>query len=200
MGSEIKIETGPDVYKPAEDSFLLLKHAVKLKGRILEIGCGTGIISLYCAEADPENKVEGVDINPDAVSLAKRNAKLNNIENVRFYESDLFSKVNGRYNWIIFNTPYLPTRKEDRISGEINKAFDGGNFGREVIERFIENSPKHLEKGGGILLVISSLSGKDEIVDKLENIGFKAKIMDEESLFFERIYVISALFNGFQTR
>jgi len=200
MGSEIRIETDPNVYTPAEDSFLLLKHAIKLRGRILEIGCGTGIVSLYCAEADSKNKVEGVDINPGAVSLAKRNAKLNRIKNARFYKSDLFSNVKGRYDWIIFNTPYLPTQADEKINGEINRAFDGGNFGREVTERFIDEATKHLESRGGILLVVSSLSGKNKIINKLESVGLEPKIIDEEPLFFERIYVISAFFNSFQTR
>jgi len=197
MDSEIRIDSAPDVYKPAEDSFLLLKHAVRLKGKILEIGCGTGIISIYCAAADPENTVGGVDINPAAVSLAQKNAKLNRIKNVKFYRSDLFSNVKGRYDWILFNTPYLPTKSDEKVEGQLNRAFDGGISGRELTEKFMMEAPEYLKNGGGILLVASSLSGKDELLAGLESNGLKAKIMDEEALFFERIYVIRAFFNSF---
>lgn len=200
MGAEIQIETDSEVYRPAEDSFLFIKHAAKLKGRILEVGCGTGIVSLYCAASDSENTVEGVDINPAAVSLAQRNAELNRIKNVKFYESDLFSNVKGKYDWIIFNPPYLPTSQNEKIKGELNNAFDGGQKGREIMEKFIERAPRHLEKNGGVLLLVSNLSGKEEITGKFESVGLKAKIIDEEALFFEKLYVISAFFNSFQTR
>ena len=86
----LKIKTLRDVYEPAEDSFLLAKHAKKLNGRILEVGCGCGIVSLECAFSNQKNIVEGVDINRKAVALAKENAKENKIKNARFYYSNLF--------------------------------------------------------------------------------------------------------------
>ena len=200
IDGKLKIETNEEVYEPAEDSFLLAKHAAKITGRVLEIGCGTGIVSLHCAASNQENAVEGVDVNPAAVSLAKKNAKTNGIKNARFYESDFFSNVTGKYDWILFNAPYLPTEDYERLKGKISFAFDGGKTGREVIERFIAEVPEHLEKGGGILLIVSSLSGTKEIIKKFREHGFDAKIIDEESLFFEKLYVISAFFNGFQPR
>jgi len=200
MDTDIRIETDSNVYTPAEDSFLLLKHAVKLKGKILEVGCGTGIVSLYCARANPKNRVDGVDINPAAISISIKNTELNKVGNAAFYESDLFSNVKGKYDWIVFNPPYLPTDRKEKIRGNLNKAFDGGCLGSEVLEKFIDEVPEHLEKDGGILIIVSTAGGKDNILAKLKKSGFKAKIIDEEALFFERLYVISAFFNSFQTR
>jgi len=197
---ELKIETRRGVYEPAEDSHLLAKHAVACRGRVLEVGCGTGIVSLHCAAANPMNEVEGIDINPAAVQLARKNAEVNGIENAKFYESSFFSNTKGKYDWVLFNAPYLPTEEYEKVKGKVNFAFDGGKTGREVIEKFIELVPEHLNGGGGVLLVASSLSGIDEILRKFSGKGFAAKITDEQPLFFEKMYVISAFFNSFQTR
>ncbi|MEM4359103.1 MAG: class I SAM-dependent methyltransferase [Candidatus Bilamarchaeaceae archaeon] len=201
MFEKIKIETAKDVYEPAEDSCLLAKHAIKCRGRILEIGCGTGIVSLYCAAAHNQNDVEGVDINEKAVALARKNAKANGIKNARFYVSDLFSKTKGKYDWILFNAPYLPTEEYEKLKGKINFAFDGGRTGRDVIEKFVSLAPAHLKAGGGVLLIASSLSGISEICKKFAENGFNAEIIDEESFFFEKLCVIKAcLFNISQSK
>jgi len=193
----LKIKTLRDVYEPAEDSFLLAKHAKKLNGRILEVGCGCGIVSLECAFSNPKNIVEGVDINRKAVALAKENAKENNIKNARFYYSNLFSKVKGKFDWIVFNPPYLPTAKEEKIRGKINLAFDGGRSGLEIIEKFARGAVRHLKKNGGLLVIASSLAaegnGIEEAVRMLNKNGFKVDVIEEQSFFFERIALLRAM-------
>lgn len=193
----LKIKTLRDVYEPAEDSFLLAKHAKKLNGRILEVGCGCGIVSLECAFSNQKNIVEGVDINRKAVALAKENAKENKIKNARFYYSNLFSKVKGKFDWIVFNPPYLPTAKEEKIRGKINLAFDGGRSGLEIIEKFARGALRHLKKNGGLLVIASSLAaegnGIEEAVRMLNKNGFKVDVIEEQSFFFERIALLRAM-------
>lgn len=194
----LKIKTTRDVYEPAEDSFLLAKYAKKLNGRILEIGCGCGIVSLECACSNSKNIVEGVDINKKAVKLARENAKENKIKNVRFYYSDFFSKVKGKFDWILFNPPYLPTAKEEKINGEINLAFDGGKSGLEKIKKFVKNASQYLKKDGGLLIIASNLTDKqkdgiEETIKILNKNGFKVDIIEEQSFFFERIALLRAV-------
>lgn len=196
----LNIETEADVYEPAEDSLLLAKHAKKLRGRILEVGCGSGIIALGCAAAAKGNAVEAVDLNAAAVALTKKNARANGITNIKIYKSDLFAAVRGNFDWIVFNPPYLPTAREDKVQGRLNAALDGGATGRDVLERFLGQAPEHLEKGGGLLILVSSLTGREEVLALMEKNGFAAKIIDEESFFFEKLYVIRAIFNGFQQK
>lgn len=188
----LDLEIFPDVYEPAEDSFLLAKYAAKLKGRILDVGCGSGIQSLVCAKADPENTVLGVDRNPSAVKNARLNAKKNGIKNAVFMESDLFSKVQGKFDAIVFNPPYLPTDGGEKLKGNLNLAFDGGKSGRETTDRFLSAFSGHLEAGGTLLMVESSLAGIEKTVSKLEKLGFKTKILGEEKFFFEKIVVLEA--------
>ena len=130
----IKLKLHPEVYEPAEDSILLLKNLIDVRDKeVLEIGVGTGLISIACAKRGAK-RVVGVDINPYAVKLAKENAKLNNV-NITFFESDLFENVEGEFDVILFNPPYLPTSEDDKIDSYLNYAFDGGENGREILDR-----------------------------------------------------------------
>lgn len=182
----------PDsVYEPAEDSFLLAKHAAKQKGRILEIGCGSGIAALNNAKNNPQNEVVGVDINPDAVKCAKENAKLNSLRNAKFFKGDLFSAIapSEKFDAILFNPPYLPTSRVERVSGNLNAAFDGGKSGRRILDRFLRAFPKFLKPRGAVLLIHSSLNHPEKTEKILKEKGFRMEILETESFFFERIYV-----------
>lgn len=181
----------PSVYEPAEDSFLLANAAMKLKGKILEIGCGSGIVSLICAKAG--NKVIGVDLNPDAVRCARENAKRNKIKSVRFIKSDLFSKVpKEKFDAILFNPPYLPTSKKEIISGALNLAFDAGPDGMVVIKNFLNQVNDYLKHGGSLFLVQSSLNDEKFIIKKLREMGYTLEFIAEEKFFFEKLYLTRA--------
>ncbi|MGB9719120.1 MAG: HemK2/MTQ2 family protein methyltransferase [Candidatus Anstonellales archaeon] len=189
----MQFEVFPDVYEPAEDSFMLAEHAKKLKGKILEIGTGCGIVALTNALHN-KKKVEGCDVNKRAVENAEHNAKINKIKNAKFFVSNLFSSVpkNKKYDWIVFNPPYLPTAKNERIKGKLNAAFDGGRNGRKTLDRFLEGCRDYLKKGGGIMLISSSLNDHEKTVRMLEKMKFEVEILEEKKLFFEKLYVIKA--------
>ena len=185
----------PTVYLPAEDSFLLAKWAAKLaRGKVLEMGCASGIVSLSVASADAKNDVTGLDINPNAVECSEENAKRNRIGNAHFLQSDMFATVgNGKYDWVIFNPPYLPTTNAEKLADRMeNAAYDGGKTGRDVIERFLDEFVGHLKADGGLLLLSSSLANTEKTIKMLENKGFDAKILEEEKFFFEKIEIILA--------
>ena len=74
---EIEIETFEGVYVPAEDSWMMCKYLPNELGSVLEIGCGSGIISIHLAKKG--NQVTSVDINPKAVNATKFNAKQNQV-------------------------------------------------------------------------------------------------------------------------
>ncbi len=187
----IKLKLHPEVYEPAEDSILLLKNLVDVKDKdVLEVGVGTGLISIACAKKGAK-KVVGVDINPYAIKLAKENAKLNNV-NVSFFESDLFENVDGEFDVILFNPPYLPTSENEKINNYLNYAFDGGKNGREILDRFIYELPNYLKKGGIAQILQSSLTGERETINKLKSLGFKVEISARLKVPFEELMVINA--------
>jgi len=185
--------TPKDVYLPSDDSYMLEQYARELKGRILEIGCGNGLVSISNAKANPTNTVLGADINPSAVSTAEKNAELNKVDNVLFLESNLFENLEDeRFDAIIFNPPYLPTSEDDKVDGDLNAAFDGGKSGREVLDLFLEQFEEHLKPRGVLLILHSSLNNLEETISKLEKLGMKTEVLAEKSFFFEKLMVLKA--------
>jgi release factor glutamine methyltransferase len=182
-----------DVYLPAEDSYMLSAAASSLRGQVLEIGCGCGISSLFCALSDPLNSVLGADINPSAVAAAADNARLNGIKNASFIQSDLFDKIQEKkFDAIMFNPPYLPTSDEERLEGGINKAFDGGEDGRETLDPFLSSFDRYLRPQGTLLLVQSSLNNMEETENRLSSLGYIFSIEAREKFFFESLSLFRA--------
>ena len=95
---DIDIRERDDVYPPSDDSILLIESLQIRPGeRILEIGCGSGVVSIHCASNGCS--VTAVDINPSAVECTRENAELNGVPmDVR--QSDLFENVPERTGWV----------------------------------------------------------------------------------------------------
>ena len=187
---KLRIVLFDDVYEPAEDSFMLAKHTSRLKGRILEIGCGTGIVSINNAKLNPRNRVLAVDINKRAIENTGYNSKINKIKNIRTIQSNLFSKVRGKFDHIFFNPPYLPTMQEEKLKTKLNFAYDGGKYGRKTIDRFLKSFGQHLKKSGSAFLIHSSLNNLKKTESVANKKGFLMRIIDTESFFFEKIYLL----------
>ena len=183
----IKLKLHPQVYEPAEDTFLLAENLAVMEGDVaLDVGTGTGLIALLMAKK--ASFVLGVDINPLAVELARENALLNGIKNVEFRLSDLFERVEGKFDVVTFNAPYLPGEPEEPI----DLALVGGKDGREVLDRFIQEVPEHLKPGGTVQIVQSSITGVEETLRRLEKAGLRGKIVTKRHVFFEDIVLINA--------
>ena len=188
-----------EVYEPAEDTFQLLEVLdVNECDRVLEIGTGCGIIALECARRGA--KVVCTDINPHAVELTQSNYSKNLSllkGNVQVRCGNLFSviKPSERFDIIIFNPPYLPTRVKDRIggSGWFDVATDGGATGLVITKRFIEGLHKHLNKNGRAYFVFSSLSDRKKLDTYLSNAKLKSEIIlsrrfNDEKIDIYRVY------------
>lgn len=191
----LRLSVAPTVYEPAEDSFLLATYASSLKGSILEIGCGSGIVALSAAIADKNNSVLSVDVNPEAVECAKGNAAANGIQNCRFREGNLFSAISGQFDCILFNPPYLPTTREEKLKLENeNSAYDGGESGLETFKEFAEQVPAHLADGGKVAVIATSLNdGLKSTTELLQKHVGAAQVLAEGAFFFEKIYLIEAV-------
>ncbi|MDO5849952.1 MAG: class I SAM-dependent methyltransferase [Methanobacteriaceae archaeon] len=189
---KFEIETDELVYIPSDDTFLLAENLEITEGQsVLEIGTGSGLVSMYASLLT--DNVTATDINYNALELAEKNFKLNNITTIRLEFGDLFEPIkNEKFDVILFNTPYLPTDSEDVINNDLNYAFDGGLDGRNVIERFLNEAPNHLNDNGTIQMIQSSLSNTEKTLDMLDNLGFIAEVAKSERFFFEEIVLINA--------
>jgi release factor glutamine methyltransferase len=185
-----KLEKDPNVYDPAEDTMLLVKNLdVRKNDRVLEIGVGSGYISLIASQK--AESVLGIDINPHATRLAKINAKQNNVTNVEFITSDLFTAIRGKFNLIIMNPPYLPQSIDDKHE-PIDYSWNSGDDGRLLTKRFVNEVEDYLSDNGRIQIIQSSLSKFDKTINALCKKGFKVEIQDEQRFFFEKIYLLLA--------
>ncbi len=137
----LTLELHPEVYDPAEDTFLLLE-SIKINpgDSVFEIGTGCGLIALACA--CQSTRVVCSDINPFAVQLTRRNIERNRHllkGDIEIRQGDLFSvlKSDERFTMVLFNPPYLPTKKSEKIGGWFDKATDGGPTGLRQTKRFL---------------------------------------------------------------
>lgn len=186
------------VYEPSDDSALAAmaveSSLSKIKGKIsvLDIGTGTGILGLVAGTNGRVKNLTFGDINPIAVRLAQKNY-LKNKEIVgakcRFVKTDLFSRIKGRFDLIIFNAPYLPA-DENTNSKALNRALNGGEDGMEVCLKFMAGLKTHLSKSGKALMVISSFGNLKKMRSEAIRLGLCTKTVAKQHIFFEDIIVV----------
>ena len=177
----------PQVYEPSEDTFLLAEVALSEitdSEHVLEVGCGSGFISAVI-KSNTGAKMVGIDINPYAAKCSKENG----VETIR---GDLLGAIKGKFDIILFNPPYLPTREDERTDDWLNVALDGGNDGRKIIYRFIKEAGNFLAENGKILLLVSSLGGIEDIKSNIQSLGFTVKEKVKERFDFEQLVIFVA--------
>ena len=175
-----------EVYLPREDTYLMeqaLKPLVLKNKKILEIGCGSGYLSIYCAKRGAQ--VTSIDINHKAVSYAKRQAEKEK-QPIKFLQSNMFESldVKERFDIIFFNPPYLVSDNLDFL------ALDGGKKGREIIDKFLDVFNKYLEPDGFALLLHTDKNDLKQTKEILAKKSFRFEIIEKQHLFFEDLYVL----------
>lgn len=163
-----------------ENTIRYAKEVFNGKAKILDIGCGSGVIGLTLKQKLPESTVDLVDISKEALEVAKENAKNLNLD-VNFIESDLFENVTDKYDIIISNPPYI---REDEEIEEIVKnnepsiALYGGSDGLDCYRRILTDINKYINNPCLIAFEIGYLQ-KDDIIsiakENLDNIVIEAK-------------------------
>ena len=175
-------------YSPSEDSFLMLDviSTIPVQGKkVLDVGTGSGILGLFCALQGAS--VTSTDIDQVSLLHAQKAAKILGVD-LEVVLSDLFSNVNGQFDLILFNPPYLTsTTLEDRT-------VDGGKKGAEITMKFLGNLEKHLKPGGSALLMVSSQNDPSSLTDQHPEFDFS--IVARRALFFEELQVLDVRLHG----
>ncbi|MDU4447517.1 MAG: peptide chain release factor N(5)-glutamine methyltransferase [Anaerococcus vaginalis] len=158
--------------------------------KILDIGTGSGAISLALSKNLKDSKIIGVDISKNAIDLANENKIKLNINNVEFKESDIFSNIDEKFDIIVSNPPYI--NKEDfekldkKLYYEPQNALYGGEDGLYFYKKIIKNAKNFLNKNGKIYLEIG-YDQKDSISNLLEEYGYKQIKSYKDFNDFDRI-------------
>src|ERR1700744_3108821 len=100
----------PGVYKPLENEYACADYC-RAGDKVLDLGCGSGVGAVFCAPKVRE--LLAVDISPSAVANTAENCKLNGLSNVAVKQSDMFSRVEGKFDLILANPPYLEAEFEN---------------------------------------------------------------------------------------
>ena len=155
---DLKLTVRPPVLIPRPETEEWVHHLItQLKphetkiNRILDIGTGSGCIALTLAQAFPNAKVTATDINPQALALAKENAQQNNIQNVHFIESDLFTNISETFDLIVSNPPYIAEHYESGLDQSVtqwedHEALFTSDNGLALIKQMIDQLNRFLTK------------------------------------------------------
>ena len=133
------------------------------KGKALDLGCGYGIIGIYLSLSTDISEIDMVDVNKRALILAKDNTKLNKIDNINIYESDIYSNINKKYDYIITNPPI--------------------RAGKEVIRKILFEAKEHLNITGELWFVMRKDHGVKSMIKELESI-YKVEIVEKDKGFY----------------
>lgn len=157
---------------------LLLQKEWPENVRILDLGCGSGVIGLSLAHhlAEKGAHITLSDISSEALDLAKENAASLKTANVDFVESDLFSALESQFDLIVANLPYIPESEQTELSREVQRdpalALYGGELGTEIMTRFLEEASAHLLNPGQIALEYG-IDQHDTLKKQAEDLAFE---------------------------
>lgn len=143
--------------------------------RILDLCTGSGCIAVASALAFPESEVDAVDISKDALEVAAINVKKYLLtDQVNLIQSDLFEKIEDKYDLILSNPPYVAEQEYESLPKEYfhepEIALKASQLGLEVVNRILREAGKHLTPDG--LLLVEVGNSQDVLVDKYPKVPF----------------------------
>ena len=143
-----------------EELVELLKSEIQdPKSEILDVGTGSGVIALSLAAEFPEARILAVDVSDDALALAQENAiRLDLSSRIQFLKSRLLENIEGAFDLIVANLPYISTLDRQTLSREVlhdpEIALFAGAGGDELVRELIDQAPTRLRPGGMLALEI----------------------------------------------
>lgn len=161
----LNLEVSPDTLIPRPDTEILVEQALnrlplKEPVMILDLGTGTGAIALSLADElkkrGQNSRVLGVDLIPNAVALAQRNALRNQLPQVEFRQSSWFENVTEKFDLIVTNPPYIDSQDIHLTQGDVRfeplTALVSEEEGYQDLRHIIEQAPDYLNSAGWLLL------------------------------------------------
>jgi release factor glutamine methyltransferase len=163
----LEFELSPDTLEPRPDTECLVELALKhCRGReeealsLLDLGTGTGIIAISLLAHLPNSRAIATDISSGALEMCGRNAQVNGVlQRLKCVQSNWLEAVEGRFDVIVSNPPYIPTGVISSLSPEVRefdpeRALDGGADGLDAYRALAKGAAARLAEKGIIALEI----------------------------------------------
>ncbi len=168
-----------NVLIPQPDTEILVEEVIKIakkmseKPRILDVCTGSGAIAI-ALDKNIKAEIVASDISPKALEIAKKNAMAQKAK-IKLVESDMFDKIEGKFDVIVSNPPYIRTEIIKQLSAEVKNepvlALDGGKDGLEFYRILTEKSREYL-KNNGVLAVEIGYDQKEQVIEIFQKSGF----------------------------
>ena len=156
---------------PRQDTECLVELAVEsirdksTKVRVLDLCTGSGCIGISVAKLCPDTEVTLADISDGALAVSKKNAQ-NLSADVTLIKGNLFENIEGRFDYILSNPPYIPSEVIEGLMPEVKEheprlALDGEADGLNFYRKIIDEAPDYLNTDGRIYFEIGAEQGED---------------------------------------
>lgn len=187
---------------PRPDTEILVDVCLKLLSgyqrqvRVLEIGTGSGAIAVSLASEASDILISATDISQDALQTATSNAeRLGVAEKIEFLLTDLFNGVEGSFDLIVSNPPYIPSSDIDELDREVRehdpiKALDGGLDGLDFYRAIFKDGKRHLQ-AGALIAVECGIEQASQLQKIAQAEGLKPVLVEKDLAGIERVFVAS---------
>ena len=179
-----------NVLIPRADTEILVEEVInncnrEKKYKILDLCTGSGAIGISLARYIKSSEVVCADISKCGLEIAKKNARKNNVNNIKFVCSNMFRNIKDKFDIIVSNPPYIKrnviAELEKEVQNEPNIALDGGIDGLDFYRIISSETYKYLNEGGGLFIEIG-YDQKEEVVNIIQETKEYVEIQTKKDL------------------
>lgn len=167
-----------DVLCPRQDTETLVESVLEYTSgrKVLDVCTGSGCIAVALMKLGNASCCDAVDLSEAALDIAKQNAEFNGVS-INFIKSDMFEKIDGKYDIIVSNPPYIRPDVIETLMPEVREheplmALDGGSDGLDFYRIIAAQSKEHLEENG-ILAVEIGYDQWEDVLELFRQNGFR---------------------------
>lgn len=185
-GYTLKVDERVLIPRPeTKELAMMVVNSVEEGQSVLDLCTGSGAIAVAVyKEAEKYNrkiKMTAVDVSAEALELAKENAEANEAD-VLFLQSDLFTRIRGRFDVIVSNPPYIPSAEIETLQREVKDyeprlALDGGEDGLDIYRRIAAEASRYLNRGGMLIMEVG-LGEAEKVVRMFKGSAYSMIVKD----------------------